>query len=149
MPAFLALENHMDTDTLKTARYLAQLPSEPGDWRDLALCAEVDPELFFPDKGESSHPAKRVCASCAVRAECLQEALDRREWFGVWGGLSERERRVLARQPRLVRHCPAHGAELSGGPALYHCPADPPGHRVTAADLEETAQAADPGRAAA
>ncbi len=139
----------MDTDTLRTARYPGRPSGEPSDWRDLALCAEVDPELFFPDKGESSRPAKRVCASCPVRAECLQDALDRHEQFGVWGGLTERERRVLARQPHPARYCPAHGPELSGGPALYRCPAGPPGHRVTAADLEETTKAADPGRAAA
>ena len=132
----------MDTDTLKVARDLACLASELGGWRDLALCAQVDPELFFPDKGESSRPAKRVCASCEVRTECLQEALDRGERFGVWGGLSERERRVLARQPRPVRYCPAHGAALSGGPVLYHCPAGRLGHGVTAADLAEAAEAA-------
>jgi WhiB family redox-sensing transcriptional regulator len=68
-------------------------------WRDLALCAQTDPEAFFPDKGESPRPAKRVCARCEVRAECLQYALDHGERFGIWGGLSERERRALTRQP--------------------------------------------------
>ena len=97
--------------------------------------------MFFPDKGESARPAKRVCAGCEVRAECLQEALDRGERFGVWGGLSERERRALAvrlaGQPARVRSCPVHGGELSGGPVLYHCPAGRLGHGVTAADLAE------------
>ncbi len=139
----------MDTNALQLACYLASVAGRRGDWRDRALCAEVDPELFFPDKGESSRPAKRVCAACEVRAECLQQALDRGERFGVWGGLSERERRalererpVLARQPSPVRHCPAHGAALSGGPVLYHCPAGPLGHGVTAADLADAAEAA-------
>jgi WhiB family redox-sensing transcriptional regulator len=68
-------------------------------WRDLALCAQTDPEAFFPDKGESPKPAKRVCARCEVRAECLQHALDCGERFGIWGGLSERERRSLTRRP--------------------------------------------------
>jgi WhiB family redox-sensing transcriptional regulator len=68
-------------------------------WRDLALCAETDPEAFFPDRGEPSQPAKRVCRRCEVRAECLQYALDHGERFGIWGGLSERERRKLTRQP--------------------------------------------------
>lgn len=68
-------------------------------WRDLALCAQTDPEAFFPDKGKSSQPAKRVCARCEVRAQCLQYALNHGERFGIWGGLSVRERRTLARQP--------------------------------------------------
>jgi WhiB family redox-sensing transcriptional regulator len=69
-------------------------------WRDRALCAEVDPELFFPETGESPDPAKRVCRACEVRAECLDYALDRGERFGVWGGLSVGERLDLARQRR-------------------------------------------------
>ena len=122
----------MDISMLKVAHRLA---GQLGGWRDLALCAEVDPELFFPDKGESSRSAKRVCAECEVRAECLQYALDHGERFGVWGGLSERERREVARQPNPVRPCPVDGRTTSPGPALYQCPA---GHRVTAADLEKT-----------
>ena len=133
----------MDISTLKAARHPI---GQPGDWRDLALCAEVDPELFFPDKGESSRPAKRMCAGCEVRAECLQDALDHGERFGVWGGLSERERRELARQPNPSRRCPAHGTVLSGGPALYRCPT---GHCITAADLEKAAEVTTPGQAAA
>ena len=135
----------MDTDTLETARQLARLAAQPGDWQDRALCAQTDPEIFFPDKGESTTAAKRVCVGCEVRAECLQEALDRGERFGVWGGLSERERRDLAArlaaQPRRVRPCPVHGEELSGGPVLYHCPAGRLRHGVTAADLAEAAEA--------
>jgi WhiB family redox-sensing transcriptional regulator len=136
----------MDTSTFTAA---CRVVGRRGNWRDLALCAQVDPELFFPEKGEPSHAAKRVCAGCEVRAECLQEALDRNERFGVWGGLSERERRTLGRQPNPVRRCPAHGVELSGGPALYHCPTGPLGHRVTADDLKEPAETTVPGQAAA
>ena len=139
----------MDTDTLEIARELARLAGRRGDWRDLALCAQTNPESFFPDKGESPRPAKRVCAACEVRAECLQYALDRGERFGVWGGLSERERRALARQPSPVRHCPAHDEELSGGPVLYHCPAGQLGHGVTTTDLAEAAEAAMLRRVAA
>lgn len=124
-------------------------PGSLGDWRDLALCAQTDPEIFYPEKGESSRPAKKVCAGCEVRAECLQDALDNRERFGVRGGLSERERRDLARQPVPGRCCPAHGLEMSGGPVLYHCPAGQYGHSVTAADLEDAAEAAIMGRIAA
>ena len=126
----------MNNGTLEAARQGAGLAGPPGGWRDSALCAQTDPEIFFPDKGESVTAAKRVCRSCEVRAECLQEALDRGERFGVWGGLSERERRALAArlagQPARVWSYPVHGEELSGGPVLCHCPADRLGHGVTA-----------------
>lgn len=68
---------------------------EPAGWEASALCAQTDPDTFFPEKGGSTTPAKRVCAACPVRAECLEEALQGRERFGIWGGLSERERRAL------------------------------------------------------
>jgi len=68
-------------------------------WRLNALCAETDPEAFFPEKGGSTREAKRVCSGCEVRAECLEFALANDERFGIWGGLSERERRRL----RLMR----------------------------------------------
>ena len=68
------------------------------DWQDRALCAQTDPEAFFPEKGGSTREAKRVCRGCEVRAECLEYALGHDERFGIWGGLSERERRRLKRQ---------------------------------------------------
>jgi len=64
-------------------------------WQERALCAQTDPEAFFPEKGGSTREAKRVCASCEVRVECLEYALMHDERFGIWGGLSERERRKL------------------------------------------------------
>ncbi|PMD06669.1 WhiB family transcriptional regulator [Brevibacterium paucivorans] len=67
-------------------------------WQDQALCAQTDPEAFFPEKGGSTREAKRVCASCEVRSECLEYALANDERFGIWGGLSERERRRLKKQ---------------------------------------------------
>jgi WhiB family transcriptional regulator, redox-sensing transcriptional regulator len=65
------------------------------DWRQWALCAEVDPDAFFPEKGESTRAAKDICRRCLVRIECLRSALANDERFGVWGGLSDRERRRL------------------------------------------------------
>jgi WhiB family redox-sensing transcriptional regulator len=62
-------------------------------WQLEALCAQTDPEAFFPDKGGSTREAKKVCLSCPVRSQCLEDALTRGERFGIWGGLSERERR--------------------------------------------------------
>ncbi|QQS00116.1 MAG: WhiB family transcriptional regulator [Austwickia sp.] len=67
-------------------------------WQDRALCAQTDPEAFFPEKGGSTREAKRVCVGCDVRAECLDYALAKDERFGIWGGLSERERRKLKRR---------------------------------------------------
>ncbi|SNU02691.1 transcription factor WhiB [Ruaniaceae bacterium KH17] len=67
-------------------------------WQDRALCAQTDPEAFFPEKGGSTREAKRVCNSCEVRTECLEYALENDERFGIWGGLSERERRKLKRR---------------------------------------------------
>jgi len=66
-------------------------------WTEQALCAQVDQEMFFVEKGGSTKPAKTVCQLCPVRLECLQYALDHEERFGVWGGLSERERRKLTK----------------------------------------------------
>jgi WhiB family transcriptional regulator, redox-sensing transcriptional regulator len=67
------------------------------DWMDQALCAQTDPELFFPEKGGSTRDAKKVCQACEVREDCLARALDTGERWGIWGGLSERERRALRR----------------------------------------------------
>ena len=68
-------------------------------WQERSLCAQTDPEAFFPEKGGSTREAKRVCLSCDVRQECLEYALAHDERFGIWGGLSERERRRLKRRP--------------------------------------------------
>lgn len=67
-------------------------------WQERALCAQTDPEAFFPEKGGSTREAKKVCTQCEVRAECLDYALAHDERFGIWGGLSERERRKLKRR---------------------------------------------------
>lgn len=67
-------------------------------WKDSALCAQTDPELFYPEKGSSTKEARKVCVSCEVRSECLEEALANNERFGIWGGLSERERRKLKKR---------------------------------------------------
>nr|WP_308207230.1 WhiB family transcriptional regulator [Mycobacterium stomatepiae] len=69
----------------------------PDQWQDRALCAQTDPEAFFPEKGGSTREAKKICLGCEVRHECLDYALAHDERFGIWGGLSERERRRLKR----------------------------------------------------
>lgn len=70
-----------------------ELVAEP--WMQEALCAETDPEAFFPEKGGSTRDAKVVCRSCDVVEECLAYALRTDERFGIWGGKSERERRKM------------------------------------------------------
>lgn len=69
-------------------------------WQADAACQGLDTELFFPGRGESDTvtAAKEICSSCGVREECLESALATGEKFGIWGGTSERERRVLRRQ---------------------------------------------------
>ena len=64
-------------------------------WMDLGLCAEVGGDFHFPEKGGSVRAPKRVCRACDVRAECLAYALDTDQKFGIWGGMTERERRRL------------------------------------------------------
>ena len=75
-------------------------PTDDGlmGWQERALCAQTDPEAFFPEKGGSTREAKKVCTGCDVRSECLEYALANDERFGIWGGLSERERRKLKRR---------------------------------------------------
>jgi WhiB family redox-sensing transcriptional regulator len=73
------------------------LEEDGESWQERALCAQTDPEAFFPEKGGSTREAKKICEGCPVRAECLAYALAHDERFGIWGGLSERERRRLKR----------------------------------------------------
>ncbi len=70
------------------------------DWRRQAACRGVDPEVFYPVNDDDAEEAKEVCAGCPVRQPCLEWALQDRERFGVWGGLTERERRRMLRQRR-------------------------------------------------
>nr|WP_283234660.1 WhiB family transcriptional regulator [Candidatus Protofrankia californiensis] len=72
--------------------------ADPPEWQERALCAQTDPEAFFPEKGGSTREAKRICSGCEVRSQCLEYALEKDERFGIWGGMSERERRRLRRQ---------------------------------------------------
>lgn len=72
--------------------------TEEMSWQERALCAQTDPEAFFPEKGGSTREAKKVCQSCEVRVDCLEYALLMDERFGIWGGLSERERRRLKKR---------------------------------------------------
>ena len=67
------------------------------DWTTSAACNSADPDELFVT-GAAQNRAKAVCMGCPVRAECLADALDNRVEFGVWGGMTERERRALLRR---------------------------------------------------
>ena len=86
---------------------VADLLGNAPEWQERALCSQTDPEAFFPEKGGSTREAKKICVGCEVRAECLSYALANDERFGIWGGLSERERRRLRRQRALARRAAA------------------------------------------
>lgn len=92
-----------DPEALSLWEAAAGLYSTDGEdgelaWQADALCAQTDPEAFFPEKGGSTRDAKRVCNECPVRDACLEYAMENDERFGIWGGLSERERRRLRKQ---------------------------------------------------
>ncbi len=71
-------------------------------WQDLANCRGADADLFFPERGASTRQAKAICRECSVRTECLEFAITTGEKFGIWGGLSERERRKIRRQRAIT-----------------------------------------------
>ena len=75
---------------------------EDTSWMASGNCLGVDPELFFPERGASTEDAKAVCRACVVREECLTYALEHCERHGIWGGLSERERRRIRKQRRMT-----------------------------------------------
>jgi WhiB family redox-sensing transcriptional regulator len=64
-------------------------------WLDDAICASIDPSLFFPAQGESVKPAKAICASCDARIACLAWAMEAEIQHGIYGGVTARERRNL------------------------------------------------------
>lgn len=63
-----------------------------------ALCAEVDPDIFHPEKGATERPGKSICARCDSRVECLEWALDHPSERGIWGGLNHRERLTVLKK---------------------------------------------------
>ncbi len=76
----------------------------PMGWQKKANCRGVNPNLFYPERGVSTSEAKAVCAGCQVKEECLEFAVQRGEKFGIWGGMSERERRKIRRARRQQTH---------------------------------------------
>ena len=83
------------------------------NWQQYANCLGVDPDLFFPERGASTREAKEVCRGCVVQGDCLEFALVNSEKFGIWGGMSERERRRIRRQRAQRRQFEVYAAEES------------------------------------
>ena len=75
---------------------------EHPEFDDSAVCAQTDPDLWFPEKGERSTTAIRLCAGCPVEGECLEAAIARDERFGVWGGKTTPERDRLVAERRAT-----------------------------------------------
>lgn len=71
-------------------------------WQDDANCKGANADLFFPERGASTRAAKAICRECQVREECLEFAITTGEKFGIWGGLSERERRRIRRERQIA-----------------------------------------------
>ncbi|GIU96811.1 MAG: hypothetical protein KatS3mg013_0614 [Actinomycetota bacterium] len=90
----MRIERYPDVD-------LDRLPTDPRPpdrWQDRAACFGVDPNVFFPVSEEDAAPALAFCAVCRIREECLAWALRNGERYGVWGGLTEQQRRRLQRR---------------------------------------------------
>jgi WhiB family redox-sensing transcriptional regulator len=83
------------TGRLPRYRNLAAPARFAARWRMQAACHGIDLDLFYPERGQPAGPARQVCARCPVRQPCLEYALSNRITSGIWGGLTERERRPL------------------------------------------------------
>jgi WhiB family transcriptional regulator, redox-sensing transcriptional regulator len=71
-------------------------------WQDFANCRGADPDLFFPERGASTRTAKQICRECGVQDACLEFAIVSSEKFGIWGAMSERERRKIRRERQVA-----------------------------------------------
>jgi WhiB family redox-sensing transcriptional regulator len=84
-------------------RLIEALAAGELSWQDYANCRGADADLFFPERGASTRKAKAICNACDVKEECLDFAIVQGEKFGIWGGMSERERRRVRRQRIVAR----------------------------------------------
>ena len=83
------------------SKLIEALAVDELSWQDYGACRGADADLFFPERGASTRKAKAICGECDVKAPCLEFAIVTGEKFGIWGGMSERERRRVRRQ-RIV-----------------------------------------------
>lgn len=73
------------------------------NWMEDALCAQTDPDIFYPEKGGSTAPATSICKNCSVRAQCLEYAVSNDIRHGIWGGTSDNDRKRMARERKAAR----------------------------------------------
>lgn len=114
-------------------------------WQARAACRGLDTDLFFTDRGESTAAAKAVCAGCNVRSECLAYAQAKAERFGIWGGLSERQRRRIRDgkiAPRTCQWAACQGTFAPVNGAQVYCRAE---HQLAAAGARKTQAARKAG----
>jgi WhiB family transcriptional regulator, redox-sensing transcriptional regulator len=94
-----------NTANHQNAELTITTPSNPildEEWKNRGSCSGVNPALFYPESQASTKDAKKVCGSCPVRYECLEFAIEKGEKFGIWGGLTARERRHEVRNRKLI-----------------------------------------------
>lgn len=77
--------------------------AEDLTWMEDALCAQTDPDVFYPEKGGSTAPATSICSSCQVRQECLEYAVTNDIRHGIWGGTSDNDRKRMSRERKAAR----------------------------------------------
>ena len=83
--------------SMRGSKSSMSVPAWNSEWSRSAACRDTDPDLLFV-QGAAQNRVKAICAGCSVRTECLADALDNEIEFGVWGGMTERERRALLRR---------------------------------------------------
>ena len=90
----MRIERYPDVDLMA----LPDDPLPPDYWQDRAACFGIDPDVFFPISEEEAGPALTYCGACRIREDCLAWAIKNGERYGVWGGLTEQQRRRIVRQ---------------------------------------------------
>ncbi len=80
------------------ATLISRINQSRPAWHGLAACQGRHDLNFFPSRGEDGQPARKLCAACPVADACLDHAIEQPEYFGIWGGTPERQRRELRRQ---------------------------------------------------
>ena len=81
---------------------LLNRPFNPASWTKDAACKDADPAIFFVERGESTERAKAICATCPVKQECLDYAIEFNERVGIWGGMSDKQIRAEIRRRKQV-----------------------------------------------
>ena len=93
--------NEVAKDKMKS--YLADMANEELEWQKEAVCAQTDPEIFYPEGNTTTKQAKAICKTCPVSLECLEYALKRTEVYGIWGGTTATERQRMRPLRRIGR----------------------------------------------